>query len=86
MVLPVAALVAPAAEFAGPLSERAGARAACLATRDGSDECIGCMEWVGSLRNLANVLLDSRNFFGKSADHFSIGIVCAERSQIGSRR
>jgi len=65
---------------------RAGAGAQYLAERDGADERISCMEWVGSLRNLRNVLQESRNFFGKSADHISRGIVCAERTQNGSRR
>jgi hypothetical protein len=41
-------------------------------TRDGADGCISCMEWVGSLRNLANNLQESRNFFGKSADHLIV--------------
>jgi len=51
----------------------AGACARCLATRDGTDGCISCMEWAGRLRNLRNVLRESRNFFGKSADHILVG-------------
>jgi len=41
----------------------------CLAERDGADACISCMEWVGSPQKLRNVFRESRNFFGKSADH-----------------
>ena len=42
-----------------------------LAWRDRADGCISCTEWAGGLRNLRNLIQESRNLFGKSADHLT---------------